>query len=82
MNIMNTKTPFEAILYWILIFFASQAFTRGYDCFFYSFSGGTLKYNVIRTVLALIFLFIFAEVVNRKIVNKHSPIMEKDKDDE
>lgn len=82
MNIMNTKTPFEATLYWILIFFASQAFTRGYDCFFYSFAGGTLKYNVIRTVLALIFLFIFAEIVNRRIIMKHSQIIEKDKDSE
>lgn len=69
---MNIKKPFERNLYWLLIIFASLTFNKAFDIFFFSFGGGTWQYNLVRVSLGLIFLFIFAEIVNKKIVTKYS----------
>lgn len=82
MSILNMKKPFEVTLYWVLLYFASKAFITGYDCLFYSLDADILKYNVIRIVSTLVFLFIFAEIVNRKIVIKYSKNIEEDKNEQ
>lgn len=83
MSILNMKKPFEVTLYWVLLYFASKAFITGYDClFYYSLDADILKYNVIRIVSTFVFLFIFAEIVNRKIVIKYSKNIEEDKNEQ
>lgn len=82
MSIIRIQKPFERCLYWLLIIIASLAFNRAFDVFFYSLGGGTWQYNLVRVSLGLIFLFVFAEVVNRKIVIKHSKIIKEDKDEQ